>query len=274
MKLVILAGGFGTRLSEETAVKPKPLVEVGGMPVLWHIMKLYSQHGIDEFIVCLGYKGHLIKDFFINYRLHRSDLSVDLAAGEVSIHPGAMEPWRVHLVDTGATSMTGGRLLRVRSYLDPDEPFCLTYGDGLSDVNIADEVAFHRQHGCKATVLAVQPPGRFGAFELQKRDDRIQTFREKPDGDGAWVSGGFFVLDPSVVDYIEGDATVWEREPMERLAEDGELVAFRHRGFWQAMDTLRDHQYLESLWASGNAPWCSWSDGPMPFDRRSPGGRA
>jgi glucose-1-phosphate cytidylyltransferase len=273
MKVVILAGGLGTRLTEETITKPKPLVEVGGMPILWHIMKLYSQHGINEFIICLGYKGYLVKDFFTQYRLHRSDLSFDLVSGKIECRHNEIEPWRVHLVDTGDESMTGGRLLRVRDYLDTDEPFCMTYGDGLSDVNISAEIQFHRHHGRKATLLAVQPPGRFGAFELHANEDRVAAFREKPDGDGAWVSGGFFVLNPEVLDYISGDDAVWEREPMERLAQEGELVAYRHRGFWQPMDTLRDRHYLESLWAANRAPWHSWSDGPEPRDRRSGGSR-
>lgn len=269
MKTVILAGGFGTRLSEETTIKPKPLVEIGGMPILWHIMKIYYQHGVSEFIICLGYKGHLIKEFFTQYRLRHSDLSFDLASGAIQYHRSKIEPWRVHLVDTGDATMTGGRLLRVSDYLDPDEPFCLTYGDGLSDVDIGAEIAFHRRHKCKATVLAVQPPGRFGAFELKAHDNHVARFREKPDGDGAWVSGGFFVLDPSVLNYIDGDDCIWERDPMERLAEQAQLVAYRHSGFWQSMDTLRDRLYLESMWSSNRPAWRCWPDGPVPRDRRT-----
>lgn len=269
MKAVILAGGLGTRLSEETAVRPKPLVDVGGMPILWHIMKIYSAHGIHEFVICLGYKGHLIKEFFADYQLRRSDVCFDFARKDIDYHRNDVEPWRVHLVDTGEQSMTGGRLRRVRDYLNKDEPFCMSYGDGLTDADITAEIAFHKDHGRKATLLAVQPPGRFGAIHLNAADDHVPAFREKPSGDGAWISGGFFVLDPSVLDYVENDATVWEQDPMERLAREKELMAFQHQGFWQSMDTLRDRQYLESLWASGNAPWRSWTQGPLPFDRRS-----
>lgn len=259
MKAVILAGGFGTRLAEETGVRPKPMVEVGGMPILWHIMKHYSAHGIQEFIICLGYKGFMIKEFFTSYLLRRADVTVDLATNALQYRRHDAEPWRVHLVETGAQSMTGGRLRRVREYLDADEPFCMTYGDGVSDVNISAEIAFHRQHGRKATLLAAQPPGRFGAFELHPQDDHVPDFCEKPDGDRAWVSGGFFVLNPEVLDYIESDDTVWEKGPMERLVHENELMAYRHNGFWQPMDTLRDKQYLESLWAEGQAPWCTWT---------------
>lgn len=273
MKVVILAGGFGTRLSEETVIKPKPMVEIGGMPILWHIMKLYSSYRINEFVVCLGYKGYVIKEFFLNYRSRTSDISIDTSTGDVTFQRGRLESWRIHLIDTGENTMTGGRLRRVGDYLEPSEPFFMTYGDGLTDVNLAEELAFHRGHKRKATVLAVQPPGRFGAFELHGGDDRLPGFKEKPDGDGAWISGGFFVLDPSVLDYIDSDSTVWEREPMEKLAEEGEMMAYRHRGFWQAMDTLRDQRYLESLWSSANAPWCTWDVGPMPFDRRKSGVR-
>ena len=262
MKAVILAGGFGTRLAEETGVRPKPMVEIGGMPILWHIMKHYSAHGIQEFIICLGYKGFLIKEFFTSYLLRRADVTIDLATNALHYRRHDAEPWRVHLVETGAQSMTGGRMRRVSEYLDTDEPFCMTYGDGVSNVDIRAEIAFHRQHGRKATLLAAQPPGRFGAFGLHPHDDHVPQFREKPESDGAWVSGGFFVLNPEVLDYIEGDDTVWEKGPMERLAHENELMAYRHSGFWQPMDTLRDKQYLESLWAEGQAPWCTWTDEP------------
>ncbi|HIP53344.1 MAG TPA: glucose-1-phosphate cytidylyltransferase [Chromatiales bacterium] len=258
MKAVILAGGLGTRISEETSIRPKPMVEVGGMPILWHIMKIYSAHGINDFIVCLGYKGHIIKEYFANYFLYMStDVTYDFEKNTTEIHANNAEPWRVTLVETGLNTMTGGRLRRVRDYLD-DETFCLTYGDGVTNANISEEIAFHKKHGLKATLVGVQPPGRFGAFTLHHGGGRIESFREKPHGDGAWVNGGFFVLDPSVIDYIEGDSTVWEKAPMERLAEEGQLAAFRHEGFWQPMDTLRDKQYLESLWESGDAPWKIW----------------
>ncbi len=267
MKAVILAGGLGTRLSEETGIRPKPMVEIGGMPILWHIMKTYSAHGIDEFIICLGYKGHLIKQFFADYALRRADITVDLATREIHYRHQGCEPWQVHLIDTGDASMTGGRLRRIHHLLG-EESFCMTYGDGLTDADIGAEIAFHQRHQRKATLLAVQPAGRFGAFELHADDLHVPAFHEKPAGDGAWISGGYFILDPVVIDYIEDDATVWEREPMERLAREGELLAFRHSGFWQPMDTLRDRQYLESLWAGNSAPWRCWDDGPAPMDRR------
>ena len=260
MKAVILAGGFGTRLAEETGVRPKPMVEIGGMPILWHIMKHYSTHGVQEFIICLGYKGFMIKEFFTSYLLRRADVTIDLASSHLQYQRPCAEPWRVHLIDTGAQTMTGGRLRRVREYLNVDEPFCMTYGDGVCDVDIGAEIAFHRRHGRKATLLAAQPPGRFGAFELSPHDDHVPNFCEKPEGDGAWVNGGFFVLDPETLDYIEGDETVWEKGPMERLVRESELMAYRHSGFWQSMDTLRDKQYLESLWAKGQAPWRTWTE--------------
>jgi glucose-1-phosphate cytidylyltransferase len=257
MKAVILAGGYGTRLSEETSVRPKPMVEIGGRPILWHIMKIYSAHGIDDFIICCGYKGYVIKEYFANYYLHRCDLTVDLKERSVEVVNNGCEPWRVTLVDTGEHSLTGGRLRRVRHLLG-NETFCFTYGDGLVDVNIGELVAFHRAHGGLATLTATQPPGRFGAFTMASGDNRIRTFHEKPDGDGAWVNGGFFVLEPGVLDYVEGDHTVWEREPLENLARAGQLSAFKHSGFWQPMDTLRDVNYLERLWSSGEAPWKVW----------------
>lgn len=257
MKAVILAGGFGTRLSEETVVKPKPMVEIGDKPILWHIMKIYSYHGVNEFIICLGYKGFYIKEYFANYFLHMSDVTFDLKENGMRVHQTSTEPWQVTLVDTGEATMTGGRLRRVRDYLD-DESFCFTYGDGLSDLSIADLVAFHRREGKLATLTAVQPPGRFGAFKLESGQNQITTFKEKPHGDGAWINGGFFVLEPDVFDYIGGDETVWEREPLEALGSDGKLNAFRHKGFWHPMDTLRDKNYLENLWRNGEAPWHIW----------------
>jgi glucose-1-phosphate cytidylyltransferase len=258
MKAVILAGGFGTRLSEETAVRPKPMVEIGGRPIIWHIMRSYAAHGINDFIVCCGYRGEIIKEYFVNYRSWQSDLTVDMGTGDVTIHRGPDEAWKVTLVDTGIDTMTGGRLRRVRAYLD-EETFCLTYGDGVSDVSISELVAFHRSQGALATLTAVQPPGRFGALTLHPGKSRIASFLEKPasgdGGDEAWINGGFFVLEPAAIDYIDADDTVWEREPMERLARDGQLVAYRHQGFWQPMDTLRDKNLLENLWKSGEAPW-------------------
>ncbi len=255
MKAVILAGGLGSRLAEETQVRPKPMVEIGGKPILWHIMKAYSAHGITNFVVCLGYKGYLIKEYFANYYLHTCDVSFDLAGNSMEVHQSSAEDWRVTLVDTGEATQTGGRLKRVGRYLD-DEDFCFTYGDGLSDVDISEVIEFHRQESALATVTAVQPPGRWGAMELDGK--RIRRFEEKPVGDGGWVNGGFFVLSPTVIDMIEGDETVWEREPMERLAADGQLASFRHGGFWRAMDTLRDKQYLTDLWSEGTAPWKRW----------------
>jgi glucose-1-phosphate cytidylyltransferase len=255
MKVVILAGGLGSRLSEETTVRPKPMVEIGGKPMLWHIMKMYAAYGIEDFIVCLGYKGYVIKEWFANYALHTSDVTFDLRSGEMEVHHSTTEPWRVTLVETGEATMTGGRLKRVLPYVG-DETFCFTYGDGLSDLDIDDLIAHHRSSGALATVTAVQPGGRFGALEVG--DGKVTGFREKPAGDGAWINGGFFVLEPAVGDYIDGDRTVWEREPMERLATDGQLVPYHHTGFWQAMDTLRDRNSFEALWASGEAPWRRW----------------
>jgi len=255
MKAVILAGGMGTRISEETSVRPKPMVEIGGKPVLWHIMKIYSAHGISEFIVCLGYKGYIIKEYFSNYFLHMSDVTFDMKKNRTEIHQSKSEPWRVTLVDTGEKTMTGGRLRRVRAFLD-DEVFCFTYGDGLSDVNVSKLVEFHHKQGTLATLTAVQLPGRFGAVNLENQ--KIIGFHEKPQGDGGWISGGFFVLSPKVIDYIAGDETVWEREPLEELAKKSNLSAFQHRGFWQPMDTLRDKLQLERLWESGKAPWKVW----------------
>jgi glucose-1-phosphate cytidylyltransferase len=256
MKAVILAGGLGTRLAEETSVRPKPMVEVGGKPVLWHILKSYSQHGINDFIICLGYRGYVIKEYFANYFLHMSDVTFDLAENRMEVCHRHCEPWRVTLVDTGEQTQTGGRLRRVRDYLD-GESFCFTYGDGLADVDIGALVAFHRQQKRLATLTAVQPAGRFGAIDIA--DHRITRFEEKPHGDGSWINGGFFVLEPEALKYIEGDATAWERQPLEQLAVDGQLSAFTHRGFWQPMDTLRDKMKLEELWESGRAPWKSWA---------------
>ena len=258
MKAVILAGGLGTRLSEETDVKPKPMVEVGGKPILWHIMKIYSAHGINDFIVCLGYKGYVIKEYFANYYLHMSDITFDMQNNKMEVHHNKTEPWRVALIDTGDESLTGGRLKAVSKYLDDDEDFCFTYGDGVSDVNIGELVEFHRSHGLPATMTAVQPPGRFGTIKLENDGSRITSFEEKVAGDGAWINGGFFVLSPKVIEYIDGAGTMWEREPLERLAQRGEIAAYRHSGFWQPMDTLRDKQHLEALWSEGKAPWKIW----------------
>lgn len=256
MKAVILAGGYGTRLSEETGVRPKPMVEVGNNPILWHIMTIFSAYGVNEFIICCGYKGEQIKAYFSTYYLSRADVTFDFSNGSVKHHANHCEPWQVTLVDTGEQTMTGGRLKRVRQYLG-DEPFFFTYGDGLSDVDLACLAEFHREQGALATLTAVQPPGRFGAFRLGDGQTRIKQFREKPrgDSDDAWINGGYFVLDPRVIDHIGGDHTVWEHEPMERLAHDGQLAAYRHAGFWHPMDTLRDKKVLEELWASGAAPW-------------------
>jgi glucose-1-phosphate cytidylyltransferase len=256
MKAVILAGGFGSRLSEETAARPKPMVEIGGKPILWHIMKLYAAHGIEEFVICLGYKGYMIKEYFANYYLHTSDVSFDLAGGGMEIHRSSTEPWRVTLVDTGEQTMTGGRLKRVLSFLGDDE-FCFTYGDGVADIDMSALLAFHREQGTLATVTAVQPPGRFGAMEID--GTRVRHFQEKPRGDGGWMNGGFFVLSPEVGRYLKDDQTVWEQEPMRSLADDGQLSSYRHEGFWEAMDTIRDRNHLEALWASGDAPWRIWS---------------
>ena len=256
MKTVILAGGLGTRISEETHLKPKPMVEIGGRPILWHIMKIYCAYGINDFIICLGYKGYMIKEYFANYFLHMSDVTFDMANNKMEVHQKNAEPWRVTLVDTGDDTMTGGRLKRVSSYLD-DEDFCFTYGDGLSGVDIKKLIDFHKARETLATLTAVQPPGRFGTLNVDKQ--KIMGFREKPQGDAGWINGGFFVLSPKVIDYIIDDQSIWEREPMERLAEEGNLSAFIHRGFWQPMDTLRDKNLLEDLWATGKAPWKIWS---------------
>lgn len=255
MKAVILAGGYGTRISEESALRPKPMIEIGGKPILWHILKLYSHHGINDFVICLGYKGYMIKEYFANYFLHMSDVTIDMRSNSVEVHHKHAEPWRVTLVDTGEATQTGGRLARVRDYLH-DDTFCFTYGDGLSNVNVAESIAFHRERKSAATVCAVQPPGRFGALDLE--GNRITRFHEKPSGDGTWINGGFFVLETRVLELIDGDSCIWEREPMETLARDGELSAFTHDGFWHPMDTLRDKLRLEDLWTGGNAPWKVW----------------
>ncbi len=256
MKAVILAGGLGTRISEETHLKPKPMVEIGGKPILWHILKIYSAQGINDFVICCGYMGYVIKEYFANYFLHMSDVTFDIKQNRMQVHQNNVEPWRVTLVDTGDETMTGGRLKRVREYLD-DDLFCFTYGDGVGDVDIRRSVAFHREHGGLATVTAVQPPGRFGSLQLD--GDRVVGFVEKPQGDSGWINGGFFVLSPKVVDYVADDATVWEREPMERLATEKKISAHFHSGFWHPMDTLRDKNYLEKLWQSGKAPWKTWT---------------
>jgi len=255
MKVVILAGGFGTRISEESHTRPKPMIEIGGRPVLWHVMKIYSAHGFNEFIICCGHKGYVIKEYFANYFLHQADVTFDMRENRMQVHEASAEPWKVTLVDTGEHTMTGGRLRRVRRYLD-DEPFCFTYGDGLADVNVAELVEFHRRQNTIATVTAVQPPGRFGALNLST--SRICDFEEKPKGDRGWVSGGFFVLTPKVFDYIEGDDTSWELKPMKAIARAGQLSAFVHQGFWQPMDTQRDRIALEELWAQDKAPWKVW----------------
>ncbi|ENM5738580.1 glucose-1-phosphate cytidylyltransferase [Vibrio mimicus] len=256
MKAVILAGGLGTRLSEETAVKPKPMVEVGGMPILWHIMKQYSTHGINDFVICCGYKGYVIKEYFANYFLHMSDVTFDMKQNEMIVHRKRVEPWSVTLVDTGDHSMTGGRLRRVAEHVKDEQAFCFTYGDGVGDIDIQKTIDFHFCHGKKATLTATYPPGRFGALDIQK--GQVNSFKEKPKGDGAMINGGFFVLSPQVLDYIDGDSCVWEQYPLNKLAEEGELMAYEHQGFWQPMDTLRDKVYLEELWQSGNAPWKIW----------------
>lgn len=256
MKAVILAGGLGTRLSEETEIKPKPMVEIGGKPILWHIMKIYTAHGITDFIICLGYKGYIIKEYFANYALHMSDVSYDMKENQIEIHQNKVEPWRVTLVDTGETSMTGGRLQRVRKYLG-NEDFCFTYGDGVSDINISNVIKLHQQQGTLATVSAVQPPGRFGA--IKHNGQHVTSFEEKPLGEGgAWINGGFFVLSPKVLDYIADEKVSWEQEPMRRLADEGQMSVYFHDGFWQPMDTLRDKRQLEELWQSGNPPWKKW----------------
>lgn len=254
MKAVILAGGLGTRLSEETVTRPKPMVEIGGRPILWHILKIYSSHGIHDFVICAGYKSYVIKEYFANYFLHMSDVTFDMKENRMEVHSKRSEPWRVTIVDTGEDTLTGGRIKRIASYVDGT--FCLTYGDGVADVDVAAAIDFHRKQGVKATLTAVQPSGRFGALGLA--DGKVSVFQEKPQGDGAWINGGFFVLEPSVFDYIEGDETIWERSPLERLSREGQLAAYEHKGFWQPMDTLRDKLLLEQLWEERKAPWKIW----------------
>jgi glucose-1-phosphate cytidylyltransferase len=256
MKAVLLAGGLGTRISEETHLKPKPMIEIGGKPILWHIMKIYSEHGVRDFVVCCGYKGYLIKEYFANYFLHMSDVTIDMTKNEMKVHQQKVEPWKITLVDTGEDTMTGGRLKRVAQYLDKNESFCFTYGDGLSNVDIRDSINFHRNHGKLATVTAVIPPGRYGA--LERSGDLVTSFVEKPPGDGGMINGGFFVLSPKVLDFIDGDQSIWEGEPLGSIAQSGEMMAFEHHGFWQPMDTLRDKNLLEELWVSGKAPWKVW----------------
>ncbi len=254
MKAVILAGGLGTRISEESHLKPKPMIEIGGKPILWHILKLYSYYGINDFVICLGYKGYIIKEYFANYFLHMSDVTFDMASNRMEVHQQNAEPWRVTIVDTGDATMTGGRLKRVKEYIG-GETFCFTYGDGVSDIDIDKTIAFHRRHGKIATVTAIQPPGRYGALNIDH--EAVRSFQEKPAGDGSWINGGYFVLEPEALDYIEGDQTSWELQPLQRLATEGQLMAYEHRGFWQAMDTLRDKNHLEELWDS-NPPWKVW----------------
>lgn len=256
MKAVILAGGLGTRLSEETGTRPKPMVEIGGKPILWHIMKIYSSHGVNEFIICCGYKGYIIKEYFANYFLHMSDVTFHMQDNSMQVHNRRAEPWTVTLVDTGEHSMTGGRLRRVADHLRGEEAFCFTYGDGVGDIDITQAIKFHHAHGKAATLTATYPPGRFGALDIA--DKQVISFKEKPKGDGAMINGGFFVLSPKVLDYLTDDATIWEQEPLMRLAEEGDLMAFEHQGFWQPMDTLRDKHFLEELWQSDKAPWKSW----------------
>ncbi len=257
MKAVILAGGHGTRLSEETTIRPKPMVEIGGKPIIWHIMKMYSHHNINEFIICCGYKSYIIKEYFTNYFLHMSDVTIDMQANTVHVHEKRAEPWKITLVDTGDDSMTGGRLLRISKFIEKDDLFCLTYGDGVSDLDISATIDFHREHGKKATITATIPPARFGALDID--NGRVTSFKEKPKGDGALINGGFFVLSPQVLNLIKDDSTIWEQEPLMTLANDGQLMAYEHHGFWQPMDTLRDKQYLEELWTKGKAPWKRWT---------------
>lgn len=255
-KVVILAGGLGTRLAEETEIRPKPMIEIGGHPIIWHIMKIYSAFGLNEFIICLGYKGYMIKEFFSNYNLHMSDITIDLSSNSTIVHHRRAEPWKITLVDTGEATMTGGRVRRIRDYVG-HKPFCLTYGDGVARIDIPALLNFHESSRLPATITAVQPPGRFGALDIDAKS-RVLSFREKPEGDGQWINGGFMVLTPEVFDYIEGDATVFEQEPLHHLSSTGKLSAYRHTGFWHAMDTMRDRRYLEELWASGRAPWRIW----------------
>jgi glucose-1-phosphate cytidylyltransferase len=257
VKAVILAGGIGTRISEESHLRPKPMIEIGGRPIIWHIMKIYSHFGVREFVICLGYRGYMIKEYFSNYFLHNADVTIDAVSNKVEYHNNKTEPWRITLVDTGEDTMTGGRLKRVARYLAPNEPFCFTYGDGVADIDISRLIAFHNSHSKRATLTAVVPPGRYGAVSLE--GDRVTRFVEKPAGDNSYINGGFFVLDPSVANLIKGDETAWEGEPLNRLAEGGELMAFRHSGFWQPMDTLRDRTHLENLWSDGDAPWKVWA---------------
>ena len=257
MKAVILAGGLGTRISEETSTRPKPMIEIGGKPILWHIMKIYAHHGINDFIICCGYKGYLIKEYFANYFLHMSDITFDMSKNTMEVHQQSAEPWRVTLIDTGDNTMTGGRVKRVADYVKDEEAFCLTYGDGVGDINITELLAFHNTQNVKATLTATIPPGRFGALDLS--GGKVNSFMEKPKGDGAMINGGFFVLSPAVIDLIDGDSCIWERGPMETLAQNGQLAAYQHHSFWQPMDTLRDKTYLEELWQSGKAPWKVWS---------------
>ena len=256
MKVVILAGGLGTRITEESSVRPKPMIEIGGKPILWHIMKSYSHHGINDFVICCGYKGYVIKEYFANYFLHMSDVTFDMQNNQMEVHHRFAEPWKVTLVDTGEHTMTGGRLKRVADYVKDEELFCLTYGDGVSDINITELIAFHKMQNVKATLTATAPPGRFGALDIT--GNKVNSFMEKPKGDGAMINGGFFVLSPDTLDYIIDDQTIWEREPLERLAQENDLAAFHHHGFWQPMDTLRDKIYLEELWQTDKAPWKIW----------------
>jgi len=256
MKAVILAGGLGTRFAEETSLRPKPMIEIGGRPILWHILKIYAAHGVNDFVICCGYKGYVIKEYFANYFLHMSDVTFDMRENEMIVHEKRAEPWKVTLIDTGDESMTGGRLKRVADYVKEDEFFFFTYGDGVADIDITKSIEFHRSHGKAATLTATYPPGRFGALQIE--DGQITEFLEKPQGDGGMINGGYFVLSPKVLDYLEDDSTVWEQQPLRTLATDGELMAYEHHGFWQPMDTLRDKQYLESLWQSGKAPWRIW----------------
>jgi glucose-1-phosphate cytidylyltransferase len=256
MKAVILAGGLGTRLSEETSTRPKPMVEIGGKPILWHIMKMYSSHGINDFVICCGYKGYIIKEYFANYFLHMSDVTLNMRDNNMEVHNKRAEPWNITLVDTGENSMTGGRLLRVAEHIKDEEAFCFTYGDGVGDIDISETIRFHRSHGKAATLTATYPPGRFGALDI--KNNRVMNFKEKPKGDGAMINGGFFVLTPKVLDYLKDDSSVWEQTPLMGLAKDGDLMAYQHQGFWQPMDTLRDKHLLEDLWESGKAPWKNW----------------
>jgi len=257
MQAVILAGGLGTRIAEETSIRPKPMVEIGGRPILWHIMKIYAAHGVRDFIICCGYRGEVIKEYFANYLIRTADVTIDLRKNEIDVHHTNTEDWRVTLIDTGDTTGTGGRLRRIKPYLEADS-FFFTYGDGVANIDVTAALAFHKQQGTLATLTAVQPPGRFGAFKLSEVDSRIASFREKPKGDGAWINGGFFVLEPNAVDYVTDDQLFWEQAPLEKLADEGQLSAFKHRGFWYAMDTLRDKQVLEEYWNSGEAPWKIW----------------